>query len=131
MRALAMAGRAGRGDNSGMTARTLTEWLAYIERQHPKTIAMGLERVRVVAERMALAKPARHVITVGGTNGKGSTVAFIEAIARAAGWRVGTYTSPHLLRYNRAHRHPGRRCAVDLFRIRNARRAVAVRARRS
>lgn len=83
-----------------MTSRTLSDWLAYIERQHPKTIAMGLERVRAVAERMALPKPARYVITVGGTNGKGSTVAFVEAIARAAGWRVGAYTSPHLLRYS-------------------------------
>ena len=75
--------------------------------QHPKTIAMGLERVRAVAQRMALPKPARHVITVGGTNGKGSTVAFIEAIARAADWRVGAYTSPHLLRYNERVRIDG------------------------
>lgn len=80
--------------------KTLHEWLAYIERQHPRSIALGLERVREVATRMGLARPATHVITVGGTNGKGSTVAFIEAIARAAGWNVGAYTSPHLLRYN-------------------------------
>jgi dihydrofolate synthase/folylpolyglutamate synthase len=80
--------------------RTLVDWLAYIEAQHPKSIDMGLERVREVAVRMGLGKPARHVITVGGTNGKGSTVAFIEAIARAQGWKVGAYTSPHLLRYN-------------------------------
>ncbi len=90
-----------------MTSRTLSDWLAYIERQHPKTIAMGLQRVSAVAERMALPKPARFVITVGGTNGKGSTVAFIEAIARAAGWRVGAYTSPHLLRYNERVRIDG------------------------
>lgn len=92
-------------DNNDMTSRTLPEWLAFIERQHPKTIAMGLERVRTVADAMArhgqaLSRPARHVAIVGGTNGKGSTVAFIEAIARAAGLRVGAYTSPHLLRYN-------------------------------
>ena len=102
-----MAEKAGHGDNSGMTQRTLSDWLDYIQAQHPKTIAMGLERVRAVAERMALPRPARHVITIGGTNGKGSTVAFVEAIARAAGWRVGAYTSPHLLRYNERVRIDG------------------------
>jgi dihydrofolate synthase / folylpolyglutamate synthase len=90
-----------------MTTRTLSDWLGYIERQHPKTIAMGLERVRVVADAMALPRPARHVITIGGTNGKGSTVAFVEAIARAAGWRVGAYTSPHLMHYNERVRIDG------------------------
>ena len=90
-----------------MTTRTLSDWLAFIEAQHPKTIAMGLERVRAVAEAMALPKPARRVITVGGTNGKGSTVAFIEAMARAAGWKVGAYTSPHLLHYNERVRIDG------------------------
>ncbi|WP_432767011.1 bifunctional tetrahydrofolate synthase/dihydrofolate synthase [Xanthomonas campestris] len=82
------------------TPNTLSDWLAYIEQQHPSVIAMGLERVREVAARLQIAAPAAHVIVVGGTNGKGSTVAFIEAIGRAAGWKVGTYTSPHLLRYN-------------------------------
>src|SRR3546814_9752797 len=56
---------------------------------------------------MGLARPARHGITVGGTNGKGSTVAFIEAIARAAGWKVGADTSPHLLAYNERVRIDG------------------------
>ncbi|WP_052844698.1 bifunctional tetrahydrofolate synthase/dihydrofolate synthase [Xanthomonas campestris] len=82
------------------TPNTLSDWLAYIEQQHPSVIAMGLERVREVAARLQIEAPAKHVIVVGGTNGKGSTVAFIEAIGRAAGWKVGTYTSPHLLRYN-------------------------------
>ncbi|TWI00951.1 dihydrofolate synthase/folylpolyglutamate synthase [Luteimonas cucumeris] len=86
---------------------TLNDWLAYIERQHPRSIDMGLERVREVAGRMGLGKPAEQVIIVGGTNGKGSTVAFIEAIARAAGWKVGAYTSPHLLRYNERVRIDG------------------------
>jgi dihydrofolate synthase/folylpolyglutamate synthase len=81
-------------------SRSLSDWLEYIERQHPSSIAMGLERVRAVAARLNLGPPARQTITVGGTNGKGSTVAFLEAIARAHGLRVGTYTSPHLLRYN-------------------------------
>jgi dihydrofolate synthase / folylpolyglutamate synthase len=95
--------------NASPTApsRTLAAWLAYIERQHPKSIALGLERVREVAARMQLARPARQVITVAGTNGKGSTVAFIEAIARAAGWKVGAYTSPHLLAYNERVRIDG------------------------
>ena len=87
--------------------RTLPEWLDYIERQHPKTIDMGLDRVREVATRTRLKKPAKKIITVGGTNGKGSTVAFIEAIARATGWKVGAYTSPHLLAYNERVRIDG------------------------
>ncbi|TLX21697.1 bifunctional tetrahydrofolate synthase/dihydrofolate synthase [Thermomonas fusca] len=89
-------------------SRTLPDWLAFIERQHPNAIAMGLERVRDVAARMGLGKPAPHVVTVAGTNGKGSTVAFVEAIARAQGLRVGAYTSPHLLRYNERVRIDGR-----------------------
>ncbi len=88
--------------------QSLSDWLAYIERQHPKSIDMGLERVRDVASRMQLPRPAPHVVTVGGTNGKGSTVAFIESIARAAGWKVGAYTSPHLLAYNERVRIEGR-----------------------
>ena len=86
---------------------TLEQWLAHIDRQHPQPIAMGLERVREVAARMGLERPAQRCIVVGGTNGKGSTVAFIEAIARAAGWTVGAYTSPHLLAYNERVRIDG------------------------
>lgn len=87
---------------------TLEQWLAHIEQQHPQAIAMGLERVREVAQRMQLGRPAEHCIVVGGTNGKGSTVAFIESIARAAEWKVGAYTSPHLLRYNERVRIDGK-----------------------
>ncbi|HEX7803498.1 MAG TPA: folylpolyglutamate synthase/dihydrofolate synthase family protein [Pseudoxanthomonas sp.] len=94
-------------------ARTLQEWLDYIEQQHPKSIELGLERTREAARRLSLGKPATHVITVGGTNGKGSTVAFIEAIARAAGLKVGTYTSPHLLRYNERVRIDGREASDE------------------
>ncbi|WP_426801009.1 bifunctional tetrahydrofolate synthase/dihydrofolate synthase [Xanthomonas campestris] len=89
------------------TPNTLSDWLSYIEQQHPQNIAMGLERVCEVAARLQIAAPATHVIVVGGTNGKGSTVAFIEAIGRAAGWKVGAYTSPHLLRYNERVRIDG------------------------
>ena len=78
---------------------TLASWLAFIETQHPKPIAMGLERVASVARRMALRIEA-PVITVGGTNGKGSTCALLEAIHRHAGFRAGLYTSPHLSRFN-------------------------------
>ncbi|GAB4057776.1 bifunctional tetrahydrofolate synthase/dihydrofolate synthase [Uliginosibacterium sediminicola] len=81
------------------SAASLGEWLAYIERQHAQPIALGLDRVKQVLA----ALPARHrglVITVGGTNGKGSTCAMLEAILRAAGYSVGLYTSPHLLHYN-------------------------------
>ncbi len=85
----------------------IEQWLAHIEDQHPQNIALGLERVREVATRMQLGQPAAHTLVVGGTNGKGSTVAFIEAIGRAAGYRVGTYTSPHLLRYNERVRIDG------------------------
>jgi dihydrofolate synthase/folylpolyglutamate synthase len=94
-------------------ARSLEDWLGYIEQQHPKSIELGLDRTRVVAQRLAIGKPAKHVVTVGGTNGKGSTVAFIEAIARAAGLKVGTYTSPHLLRYNERVRIEGREASDE------------------
>lgn len=86
---------------------SLDDWLAHISCQHPQGIAMGLERVRAVAARMGLHAPAPRTLVVGGTNGKGSTVAFAEAIARAAGLRVGAYTSPHLLRYNERVRIDG------------------------
>ena len=92
---------------SGVSGMDLQQWLAYIERQHPRTIELGLERVREVATRLGLERPAAQVVSVAGTNGKGSTVAFIEAIARAGGWKVGAYTSPHLLRYNERVRIDG------------------------
>lgn len=82
-----------------MTPETLPDWLSYLESLHPKTIELGLERVRAVKERLGLA-PDFPIITVGGTNGKGSTCAFLEAMLSAAGYTVGLYTSPHLLRYN-------------------------------
>lgn len=88
-------------------ALTLADWLIRIQQQHPQVIAMGLERVRSVSQTMGMTKPAPCVITVGGTNGKGSTVAFLEAIARAAGLRVGCYTSPHLWRFNERIRIDG------------------------
>src|SRR5665647_469888 len=78
--------------------QTLAEWLAHCERLHPRSIDLGLERVRVVAERMQIRFNC-PVITVAGTNGKGSTCAMLESILRQAGYRTGLYTSPHLVRF--------------------------------
>ena len=88
--------------------RTLADWLRHQENSHPRGIVLGLDRVREVWRRMGDARPAPCIVTVGGTNGKGSTVAMIEAVLRAAGRRVGAYTSPHLLRYNERVRIDGR-----------------------
>jgi dihydrofolate synthase/folylpolyglutamate synthase len=87
--------------------RSLDQWLAYQLGTHPQPIAMGLERVRLVVERLQLERLPCPVITVGGTNGKGSTVAYIESIARVSGYRVGAFTSPHFLRYNERIRIDG------------------------
>ncbi len=76
--------------------KTLDNWLAHCERLHPTSIDLGLDRVRAVAERMGLAF-ACPVITVAGTNGKGSTCAMLEAILLQSGYRTGLYTSPHLV----------------------------------
>lgn len=78
---------------------TLAEWLSYLEALHPSSIEMGLERIATVRDRMCL-EPSFPVITVAGTNGKGSVCAFLATIFHAAGYRAGVYTSPHLLRYN-------------------------------
>lgn len=78
--------------------KELSEWLAHCERLHPKTIDMGLERVREVVQRLGLRFEC-PVVTVAGTNGKGSTCAMLEAIALQAGWRTGVYTSPHLVHF--------------------------------
>jgi dihydrofolate synthase / folylpolyglutamate synthase len=80
--------------------RTLSEWLTLQESVHPKTIDMGLARVTSVARALGVDKPAYPVITVGGTNGKGSTVVHLEGLLRAAGASTGMFTSPHFLRYN-------------------------------
>lgn len=80
-------------------SETLGQWLEYIERLHPQAIALGLDRVQKVGQALGLA-PSFPVITVGGTNGKGSVCAMLESILHCAAYRVGCYTSPHLLRYN-------------------------------
>ncbi len=94
--------------------KTLSDWLAHCERLHPHTIDMGLERVRTVAQRMGLRMPCT-VITVAGTNGKGSTVAMLESILRAAGYRTGVYTSPHLVHFEERMRINGEAAAAEQF----------------
>ena len=80
--------------------RTLDDWLAYQQAQHPRDIDLGLDRVGAVARRLGLLPWAPPTVIVGGTNGKGSTTAFLTALGCAAGLRTGTYNSPHLQRYN-------------------------------
>ncbi len=80
--------------------RTLEQWLSWQETLHPQEIELGLERIRTVAERLDLLTPQARVVSVAGTNGKGSCVALLDAIVRSAGLKSGVYTSPHLLRYN-------------------------------
>ncbi|WP_166268321.1 bifunctional tetrahydrofolate synthase/dihydrofolate synthase [Marinobacter caseinilyticus] len=79
---------------------TLNQWLSYLESIHPQEIDLGLDRVLLVLRKLFPRKPASRVITVAGTNGKGSTVACLEALLRVAGRTTGAYTSPHLERYN-------------------------------
>ena len=92
--------------------QSLADWLAYLERIHPFAIDMGLDRVSAVRDRMGLA-PGFPIITVGGTNGKGSVCAMLEAILSSAGYRVGLYSSPHLLRYNERVRVARREVSDD------------------
>jgi len=81
-------------------SRSLANWLERQERTHPSAIDLTLDRVREVARRLDLLKPACPVVTVAGTNGKGSTVAYLDTVLRAHGVRTGRFTSPHLRRYN-------------------------------
>lgn len=86
--------------------KELGDWLAHCERLHPKSIDLGLQRVQEVMQRMQLRFDC-PVITVAGTNGKGSTCAMLEAIALQAGWRTGVYTSPHLVDFEERCRIAG------------------------
>jgi dihydrofolate synthase/folylpolyglutamate synthase len=88
------------------TPTTLEDWLAHCERLHPSTIDMGLDRVREVAKRMEIGFDC-PVITVAGTNGKGSTCAMLECILGQAGYKTGAYTSPHLVRFEERLRLQG------------------------
>jgi dihydrofolate synthase / folylpolyglutamate synthase len=93
-------------------SRSLADWLAHCERLHPKTIDLTLARMHVMRERLALA-PGAPLVVVAGTNGKGSTCAMLEAIALAAGYRVGLHTSPHLVRFEERCRIGGEAVAAE------------------
>lgn len=85
---------------SSLRFNTLDEWLKWQESLHTTEIELGLERCRQVADRLGLLKPPYTVVSVAGTNGKGSSVGMLDSILRKSGYRVGCYTSPHLIRYN-------------------------------
>lgn len=109
---------------------SLAGWLAYIEAQHPKSIAMGLERIDEVWRRLQV-EVDFPIITVGGTNGKGSTCAMLESIYHAAGHRVACYTSPHILRYNERVRVNGMEASDELLceaflAVENARKEISL-----
>jgi len=92
--------------------KTLQEWLDFCERLHPVTIDMGLERVQAVAQRLDLRFEC-PVITVAGTNGKGSTCAMLEAILLQAGYRTGVYSSPHLVHFEERCRLSGQSASAE------------------
>lgn len=83
-----------------MVERSLADWLSRLEQLHPSEIDLGLKRVHAVAERLQLLRPSARVVTVAGTNGKGSTIAVLESLLLKAGLSTGVYTSPHLLKFN-------------------------------
>ncbi len=94
--------------------KTLQQWLDWCEQLHPVAIDMGLDRVKTVADRMALHFDC-PVITVAGTNGKGSTCAMLEAILLQAGYRTGVYTSPHLVHFEERCRLHGESASSEVF----------------
>ena len=111
--------------------RSLDQWLAYQSQVHPQAIDLGLERLRQVQSRMGWRQPRVPVITVAGTNGKGSVSGYCASILTAAGYRVGTFTSPHLRDYRERIRvHDGLVSPADLVaafeRIEAARGDVAL-----
>ena len=94
--------------------KTLQEWLDWCEQLHPVAIDMGLDRVKTVADRMDLRFDC-PVITVAGTNGKGSTCAMLEAVLLQAGYRTGVYTSPHLVHFEERCRLHGESASPEVF----------------
>ena len=97
-----------------LSSARLDDWLGYLERLHPSVIDMGLERVAAVRDRLGLA-PIFPLITVGGTNGKGSTCAVLESCLRCAGYETGLYMSPHLTHYNERVRIGGLEASDEML----------------
>lgn len=98
-------------------ASPLASWLSYLENLHSKSIDLGLERVSQVAARLDILKPAPFVFTVAGTNGKGTTCRTLESVLIAAGYRVGVYSSPHLVRYTARARAGERISGIRAYRV--------------
>lgn len=112
------------------SSSSLNQWLSYLEQLHSKEIDLGLERIKQVAERLDTEWDGIKIV-VGGTNGKGSTCAMLESIYLAAGYRVGLYTSPHLIRFNERIRLNGRQATDEqivgqLSRIEEARGDISL-----
>ncbi|NKB38309.1 MAG: bifunctional tetrahydrofolate synthase/dihydrofolate synthase [Gammaproteobacteria bacterium] len=110
---------------------SLEDWLSWQEALHFTAIDLGLDRVRTVAERMGLLEPSFAVLSVAGTNGKGSSVTMLESILRRSGYRTGKYTSPHLIKYNERICVDGESVNDDLIcsafaRIDNARKEISL-----
>ncbi len=111
--------------------KTLDDWLNWQENLHPTEIDLGLARIHQVAERLDVLSPSFPIITVAGTNGKGSSVAFLEAILIAEGYTTGSYTSPHLIHYNERIKLSGIRASdaqiITAFKeIDNARKDISL-----
>lgn len=96
-----------------MQNKNLDEWLSYLEQRYTAKIDLGLERVQALAKKLDIASFSCPVITVAGTNGKGSSVAFLEHILRAAGYKVATYTSPHLVNFTERIKVDGKEIGAD------------------
>lgn len=96
-----------RRSRQGMSSATLEQWLQRLATIHPREIELGLDRVRAVAMELDLLPVSTPVVTVAGTNGKGSTVAVLDALLTEAGYRTGIFTSPHLLNFNERIRVAG------------------------
>jgi dihydrofolate synthase / folylpolyglutamate synthase len=98
-----------------MRFTSLADWLGWLEQSHPKEIDLGLDRIRQVAERLELLNPRATVITIAGTNGKGSCVTATAALLQTAGFSAGIYTSPHLLHYAERIQINGKPVADELI----------------